>query len=113
EPSRLGTPPTTEIPPPVLAPLSGAAALVNLGLILTLTIGFAFYPPCWPSGPHSQALQGVGVGGVGVERHRTPDRCSRLVHHARPPGLPAVLDDHGRECHRARGRGSSDPVALA
>jgi len=28
----------------VLAPLSGAAALVNLGLILTLTMGFAFYP---------------------------------------------------------------------
>ena len=44
EPSRLGTPPTTETPPPVLAPLSGAAAFVNLGLILTLTIGFAFYP---------------------------------------------------------------------
>jgi uncharacterized protein len=44
EPWRLGTPPTTETPPPVLAPLSGAAALVHLGLILTLTIGFAFYP---------------------------------------------------------------------
>jgi hypothetical protein len=43
EPSRLGTPPTTETPPPVLAPLSGAAALVHLGLILTLTISFAFY----------------------------------------------------------------------
>ena len=28
----------------MLAPLSGAAALVNLGLILTLTIGFAYYP---------------------------------------------------------------------
>ena len=44
EPSRLGTPPATETPPPVLAPLSGAAALVHLGLILILTIGFAFYP---------------------------------------------------------------------
>jgi hypothetical protein len=44
EPSRLGTPPTTETPPPVLAPLSGAAALVHLGLILILTMGFAFYP---------------------------------------------------------------------
>jgi acetyl esterase/lipase len=44
EPSRLGSPPTTEAPPPVLAPLSGAAALMHLGLILTLTIGFAFYP---------------------------------------------------------------------
>ena len=28
----------------MLAPLSGAAALVHLGLILTLTMGFAFYP---------------------------------------------------------------------
>jgi uncharacterized protein len=44
EPSRLGTPPATETPPPVLTPLSGAAAWVHLGLILTLTIGFAFYP---------------------------------------------------------------------
>jgi uncharacterized protein len=44
EPSRLGTPPITETPPPVLAPLGGAAAWVHLGLILTLTIGFAFYP---------------------------------------------------------------------
>ena len=45
EPSRLGSPPpTTETPPPVLAPRSGAAAWVHLGLILTLTMGFAFYP---------------------------------------------------------------------
>jgi hypothetical protein len=44
EPSRLGTPPATETPPPVLTPLSGAAAWVHLCLILTLTIGFAFYP---------------------------------------------------------------------
>ena len=44
EPSRLGTAPITETPPPVLAPLSGAAAWVHLGFILTLTIGFAFYP---------------------------------------------------------------------
>jgi uncharacterized protein len=44
EPPRLGTPPTTETPPPVLAPLSGVAVWVHLGLILTLTIGFAFYP---------------------------------------------------------------------
>jgi uncharacterized protein len=42
EPSRLGTPPTSETPP-VLAPLSGAVALVHLGLILILTMGFAFY----------------------------------------------------------------------
>ena len=44
EPPRLGTPPTTDTPPPVLAPLSGVAALVHLGLILILTMGFAFYP---------------------------------------------------------------------
>jgi hypothetical protein len=44
EPSRLGSPPTTETPPPVLAPLSGAAALVHPGLILILTMGFACYP---------------------------------------------------------------------
>jgi hypothetical protein len=44
EPLRLGTPPATETPPPVLAPLSGAAALVHLGLILTLTMALAFYP---------------------------------------------------------------------
>ena len=44
EPSGLGSAPTVETPPPVLAPLSGAAAWVHLGLIVTLTIGFAFYP---------------------------------------------------------------------
>jgi uncharacterized protein len=44
EPSRLGSPPSTETPPPVLAPLSGAAPWVHLVLILTLTMGFAFYP---------------------------------------------------------------------
>ena len=48
---------------------------------------------------------GLGFGGLEVGRHPTSDRCCRLVHHARPPGLPAVLDDHGGECHRARGRG--------
>jgi hypothetical protein len=44
EPTRLGTPPSTETPPPVLAPLSGPVATVHLGLILILTMGFAFYP---------------------------------------------------------------------
>jgi uncharacterized protein len=44
EPSRLGAPPTTETPAPALAPLSGAAAWVHVGLILTLTMAFAFDP---------------------------------------------------------------------
>jgi uncharacterized protein len=44
EPSRLGTPPAAETPPPMLAPLSGAAPSVHLLLILTLTMGFACYP---------------------------------------------------------------------
>jgi uncharacterized protein len=44
EPSRLGIPPDTETPPPLLALLGGAAAWGHLGLILILTIGFAFYP---------------------------------------------------------------------
>ena len=44
EPSRLGAPPITGTPLPVLAPLGGPAAWVHLGVILTLTMGFAFYP---------------------------------------------------------------------
>lgn len=44
EPSRLGIPPTTETPPLVLAPLSDAAAWVHLAVIVSLTMGFAFYP---------------------------------------------------------------------
>jgi hypothetical protein len=44
EPSRLGTSPTTGTLPSVLAPLSDAAAWANLGVIVTLTMGFAFYP---------------------------------------------------------------------
>jgi uncharacterized protein len=44
EPSRLGTPPTTETRPPVLAPLSGAAGWFHLGVIVTLAMAFAFYP---------------------------------------------------------------------
>jgi uncharacterized protein len=44
EPSRLGAPPTTGTPLPVLAPLGSGAAWVHLALILTLTVGFAFYP---------------------------------------------------------------------
>jgi hypothetical protein len=67
EPSRLGTPPTTETPPPVLAPLSGAAALVNLGLILTLTMGFAFYPLAGLVGyiRRRPKVSGLGASGLG------------------------------------------------
>ena len=108
EPSRLGTPPTTGTPPPVLVPLSGAAAFGQLGVILALTMVFAFYPLAGLVGHIRRRSLGLGVG-----RHPTPARCRRLVHHARPPGLPAVLDDHGCKCHRARGCGSSAPVAIA
>jgi uncharacterized protein len=72
EPSRLGTPPTTETPPPVLASLSGVAALVHLGLILTLAMGFAFYPLARLVGrirSRSLALRlgasGLGASGLG------------------------------------------------
>ena len=68
EPSRLGTPPTTETPPPVLAPPSGAAHLVHLGLILTLAMGFAFYPIARLVGhirSRSLAL-GLGASGLGA-----------------------------------------------
>jgi uncharacterized protein len=64
EPSRLGTPPTTETPPPVLAPLSGAAALVNLGLILTLLMGFAFYPLDGLVGHIRRRSMARGMGGI-------------------------------------------------
>jgi hypothetical protein len=108
EPSRLGTPPTTETPPPVLAPLSGAAAWFHLSVILTLAMAFAFYPLAGLVGHIRRRPRGLRVG-----RHPAPDRSCRLVHHARPPGLSAVLDDHGRERHRARGLGPSAPVAPA
>jgi hypothetical protein len=64
EPSRLGTPPTTETPPPVLAPLSGAAALGHLGLILTLTMGFAFYPVAGLVGHIRRRSTAPGLGGT-------------------------------------------------
>jgi uncharacterized protein len=64
EPSRLGSPPTTETPPPVLTPLSGAAALVHLGLILTLTIGFAFYPLAGLMGRIRRRSMTSGLGGT-------------------------------------------------
>jgi hypothetical protein len=44
EPSRLGAPPTTGTPAPVLAPLSDVAASVHLGVIVILTMGFALHP---------------------------------------------------------------------
>jgi len=66
EPSRLGTAPTTEAPPPVLAPLSGAAALVHLGLILMLTIGFAFYPLAVLMGRIRRRFGASGLGASGL-----------------------------------------------
>jgi len=48
----------------VLAPLSGAAALVNLGLILTLTIGFAFYPLAGLMGRIRRRSMTSGLGGT-------------------------------------------------
>ena len=66
EPSRLGTPPTTETPPPVLAPPSGAAHLVHLGLILTLAMGFAFYPIARLVGHIRSRSLALGLGASGL-----------------------------------------------
>ena len=66
EPSRLGTPPTTETPPSVLAPPSGAAHLVHLGLILTLAMGFAFYPIARLVGHIRSRSLAVGLGASGL-----------------------------------------------
>jgi hypothetical protein len=66
EPSRIGTPPTIETPPPVLAPLSGAAAWVHLGLILTLTMGFAFYPLAGLVGKIRRRSMTSGLGATGL-----------------------------------------------
>ena len=70
EPSRLGTPPATETPPPVLAPLSGAAAVVHLGLILILTMGFAFYPLAGLMGRIRRRLSASGMGASGPRTSR-------------------------------------------
>jgi len=67
EPSRLGTPPITETPPPVLAPLGGAAAWVHLGLILTLTIGFGFYPLAGLMGRIRRRSLTSGLGASGLD----------------------------------------------
>ena len=64
EPSRLGTPPTTGTPPPVLVPLSGAAAFGQLGVILALTMVFAFYPVVGLVGHIRRRSQASGLGGT-------------------------------------------------
>jgi hypothetical protein len=64
EPSRLGSPPSTGTPPPVLAPLIGAAAWVHLGLILALTIGFACYPIAGLVGHIRRRSMASGLGGI-------------------------------------------------
>ena len=50
----------------MLAPLSGAAALVHLGLILTLTIGFAFYPLAGLVSRIRGRSMSLGLGGSGL-----------------------------------------------
>jgi uncharacterized protein len=67
EPSRLGTPPTTGTPPPVLVPLSGAAAFGQLGVILALTMVFAFYPLASLVGHirRRSITSGLGTPGLG------------------------------------------------
>ena len=64
EPSRLGTPPTTGTPPPVLVPLSGAAAFGQLGVILALTMVFAFYPLAGLAGHFRKRSQASRLGGI-------------------------------------------------
>jgi hypothetical protein len=66
EPLRLGTPSATEPPPPVLAPLSGAAALLQLGLILMLTVGFACYPLASLIGRIRRRSMASGLGASGL-----------------------------------------------
>jgi hypothetical protein len=93
EPSRLGTPPTTETPPPVLAPLSGAAALVNLGLILTLTMGFAFYPLAGLVGyiRRRSIASGLGASGLGASRLSGTERLIVAAGLFTTLGLPVYL----------------------
>jgi uncharacterized protein len=64
EPSRLGTPPTTGTPQPVLVPLSGAAAFGQLGMILALTMVFAFYPLASLVSHIRRRPQASGLGGT-------------------------------------------------
>jgi len=93
EPSRLGTPPTTETPPPVLAPLSGAAALVNLGLILTLTMGFAFYPLAGLVGYIRRRFRASGLGAstLGASRLSGTERLIVAAGLFTTLGLPVYL----------------------
>jgi uncharacterized protein len=64
EPSRLGTPPKTGTPPPVLVPLSGAAAFIHLGVILALAMVFAFYPLAGLVGHIRRRSIAPGLGGT-------------------------------------------------
>ncbi len=64
EPSRLGNPPKTGTPPPVLVPLSGAAAFIHLGVILALAMVFAFYPLAGLVGHIRRRSIAPGLGGT-------------------------------------------------
>jgi hypothetical protein len=64
EPSRLGTPPTTETPPPSLAPVGGAAAWFHLSVIVALAMAFAFYPLAGLVGHVRRRPRALGLGGV-------------------------------------------------
>jgi hypothetical protein len=48
----------------VLAPLSGAAAWVHLGVIVTLVLAFAFYPLASLVGQLRRHLRAIRLGGI-------------------------------------------------
>jgi uncharacterized protein len=82
----------------VLAPLSGAAALVHLGLILTLTIVFAFYPLAGLVGHirRRSVVSGLGdsrlgASGLGASGLGGPERLIAAAGLFTTLGLPVYL----------------------
>jgi hypothetical protein len=84
----------------VLAPLSGAAAVVHLGLILILTMGFAFYPLAGLMGRIRRRFSASGMGARGL-------RASRLG------GTQRLIIAAGLFTTLGLPIGSSAPMALA